>query len=905
MRIGFDGSALRPERTGVGYYTEHLLRHLADAIGPDDELIVLSNCAVETTSPLPARVRVLHDAKHLPRMVWMQTRAPAMLREIHADVAHFTNGMMPLRIATPTVVTIHDMSLRLLPRYHPMRRVLLNRPLMDFAARRADLVVTVSDSAKRDIVRLYNLDEDRVRVVHEAAAPHFCPVTDPAALDRVRRKYGLATPTILYVGTIEPRKNLSMLIDAFARRTRSGALDHQLVCVGPYGWRSRGVDESLDRSDVRDRIRFTGYVPFEDLPALYSAADMFVYPSMYEGFGLPVVEAMACGTPVITGSAAAVAEVGGEAVEQVGRLDADGLGDALVRLARDPDRRRQLSESGLVRAARFSWARAARESLTLYREVIATSAATTRSARAAHAVAAGATSAVDVVIGQAYYLRFDPKLWQARQPYAPLGALYAAACVRQRGYRVALFDAMLAETEAEWAAALDRHRPKYAVIYEDSFNYLSKMCLLRMREAALTMIAAARSRHIPVIVSGSDASDHPATYLDGGADVVVTGEGEVTLVELLDALEGKQPGGIARVDGIAHRAGGGRLARTKPREIIRDLDALPLPAWDLVDVDRYRSIWHAHHGYHSMNVATTRGCPYHCNWCAKPIYGQRYTVRSPEQVAAEVGWLKQTFRPDHLWMADDIFGLRPGWIERYASLVEQHDVAIPFKCLLRADQVTPAIAGALARARCRTAWIGAESGSQRILDAMEKGTRVEQIDLATRLLHGAGIDVGFFLQFGYPGETQEDIARTLAMVRRCRPDDIGVSVSYPLPGTTFYQRVQAQLGRKQNWIDSNDLAMMYQATYVPDFYRVLHALVHAEFRAQRAADDLVHALGHPLSVRPRHGRALVHFVSRHAAAPWLRRRVDRLARQSTAQPSVLPIAVLSPQAAAVPTEQPQ
>ena len=235
-----------------------------------------------------------------------------------------------------------------------------------------------------------------------------------------------------------------------------------------------------------------------------------------------------------------------------------------------------------------------------------------------------------------------------------------------------------------------------------------------------------------------------------------------------------------------------------------------------------------------MNLVTTRGCPYHCNWCAKPIYGQRYTARSPEHVVEEMAWLKRTYRPDHLWIADDIFGLKPGWIERFAELVAERGADVLFKCLLRADESHRRRRSSPRAAGCRTAWIGAESGSQRILDAMEKGTRVEQITDAARLLHAAGIQVGFFLQFGYPGETRDDIERTLQMVRDCRPDDIGVSVSYPLPGTTFYQRVQAQLGQKQNWVDSNDLAMMYHATYVPEFYRVLHEAVHAEFRPRKA-----------------------------------------------------------------------
>jgi radical SAM superfamily enzyme YgiQ (UPF0313 family) len=345
--------------------------------------------------------------------------------------------------------------------------------------------------------------------------------------------------------------------------------------------------------------------------------------------------------------------------------------------------------------------------------------------------------------------------------------------------------------------------------------------------------------------------------------------------------------------------------RTRPRDIIRDLDALPRPAWDLVDVDRYRAIWRGRHGYFSMNVSTTRGCPYHCNWCAKPIYGQRYTARSPESVVDEIAWLKATYRPDHLWMADDIFGLKPGWVERFAHLTAAKKAAVPFKCLMRADGVTDAVTGALRSARCHTVWIGAESGSQRVLDAMEKGTRVEQIRDATARLHGAGIAVGFFLQFGYPGETLDDVALTLAMVRACRPDDIGISVSYPLPGTPFHDRVKMQLGEKQNWIDSDDLALMYRGTYVPDFYRALHALVHADFRARRAVELFGPATHPSLASYPRRLRLAGSGLWQATKLPFLRRQLRRLSRlENPASPPAL-VPLLTRQAAARPTEQPR
>ena len=516
---------------------------------------------------------------------------------------------------------------------------------------------------------------------------------------------------------------------------------------------------------------------------------------------------------------------------------------------------------------------------------------------------------VDVLFGQAYFLRFDPKLWEAQQPYAPLGTLYAAAAVRQRGYSVALFDAMLAESEADWDVSLALHRPRLAVIYEDSFNYLSKMCLLRMRKAAMKMMAAARSRGVTVIVAGSDASDHPDLYLEGGADLVVSGEGEITLGDVMDKLNGRNDRPLATIPGLCLRAPDGQLIRTPARPIVRDLDTIPDPAWDLVDVDRYRRVWMQRHGYFSMNIVTTRGCPYHCNWCAKPIYGQRYTTRTPQRVAAEIEGLCASYRPDHLWIADDIFGLKPGWIEQFAAIVAGRGSIVPFKCLMRADGVTEATARALRAAGCRTVWIGAESGSQRVLDWMEKGTRVDQIETATRRLHDVGIEVGFFLQFGYPGETFADIELTLDMVRRCRPDDIGVSVSYPLPGTTFYERVKADLGDKRNWVDSGDLDMMYHATYAPDFYRALHALVHAEFRSHRALDVLVGLGRRPRLIGRRAGRELVAGLAQALKRAALRRKVEALARHgvpdtaTTATPVLIPL--LSQQAAAVPSEQPQ
>ena len=420
------------------------------------------------------------------------------------------------------------------------------------------------------------------------------------------------------------------------------------------------------------------------------------------------------------------------------------------------------------------------------------------------------------------------------QPYAPLGTLYAASALRARGHDVALFDAMLATGVSEWDDALAQHQPTFAVLFEDNFNYLSKMCLLRMRDAAFHMLRMARVHGCIAIACGADVTDHAGLYLAAGAHFVILGEGEGSLAELIESLGAALPtSDLTQIPPIAGVMSTRTVVPVR-RPDIRDLDAMPFPAWDLVDVNRYRQIWLKHHGFFSMNMVTTRGCPYHCNWCAKPIWGQRYNVRSPQNVEAELAHLRARYAPDHINFVDDIFGLKPGWVEQFATLmVAGARPVVPFKCLMRADLVQPEIALALVRAGCKTVWIGAESGSQKVLDAMDKGDTVQDIRAASQTLRQHGIAVGFFLQFGYPGETWQDIRLTRQMIQDCAPDDIGISVSYPLPGTKFHDRVRADLGLQHNWTDSADLAMLYAGPYSARFYRRLHRVVHAGFRLQQ------------------------------------------------------------------------
>nr|WP_243039792.1 radical SAM protein [Dyella sedimenti] len=445
-----------------------------------------------------------------------------------------------------------------------------------------------------------------------------------------------------------------------------------------------------------------------------------------------------------------------------------------------------------------------------------------------------------IQVGHSYYLRLDPKQWERGKPYPPLATLQVAALLRQRGHEVALFDAMLADGVEDYAPAVRQQRPDVVVLYEDNFNYLTKMCLDRMREAACQMIGEARAQGARVIVAGSDASDQPGAFLAAGAHAVLIGEGIAPLIELMARLERDPaidtPQWTAGLAGVASLADA-QTRLTRVGVMPPDPRIVGHPAWDLVDMPRYRALWRERHGLFSLNMAASRGCPFRCNWCAKPIWGNHYNRRDARDVAEEMAYLKAEYQPDHIWMADDIFGFHVEWVEAFAAHLESIGGAVPFTIQTRADLISERMAAALKRAGCAEAWIGAESGSQRVLDRMNKGTKVDDLVTARERLGRQGIRVGFFIQLGYLGEQLEDLLATRALIARAAPDDIGVSVSYPLPGTRFYEQVRAQLGAKTHWRDSDDLSMMFRGAYDSEFYRRVRDLLHAQVNLQTTAPD--------------------------------------------------------------------
>ncbi len=452
-----------------------------------------------------------------------------------------------------------------------------------------------------------------------------------------------------------------------------------------------------------------------------------------------------------------------------------------------------------------------------------------------------------VLFTHSYFYKYDPKQWKAKQPFPPLATITAASFLRSSGYNVKLFDTAFRIKPEEIIFEIESYKPDFLVIYDDGFNYLTKMCLTNMREAAFRMIEVAKQKNITLIVSSSDATDHYEKYINAGADFIIVGEAEHTLKELLDFLNSGSEN-ISDVDGIIFKDEN-RVVKTNPRQIERNLDNFPMAAWDLVNISDYKKIWNEGRKEFSLNIATTRGCPFRCNWCAKPIYGNRYNSRSPQNVIDEIEYLQKKFGVNYFWFCDDIFGLKPGWVQEFRDLIRQRNLKFRYKIQSRVDLLLKEdTVEALAQSGADVVWVGAESGSQKILDAMDKGTTVDEIFKATNLLKSKNIKVAFFLQFGYLGETKEDIQKTIQMVLDLMPDEIGISVSYPLPGTQFYDIVKEQLKGKTNWTDSDDLSLMFRNTYQPAYYKKLHRYVHKVYKKKIGVNSLRNILLKPLSV---------------------------------------------------------
>jgi radical SAM superfamily enzyme YgiQ (UPF0313 family) len=432
-----------------------------------------------------------------------------------------------------------------------------------------------------------------------------------------------------------------------------------------------------------------------------------------------------------------------------------------------------------------------------------------------------------IVISHSYYLYYDPKEAANRKPYPPLASLTLAGWIKEKlNIDVDFYDVMFDKDESGLADYLNHTKPDIFILYDDDFNFLTKMCLENMRNGIHNALSRVEKKGL-FIAHGSDASDQAGKYLKAGFDIVVHRNAEKVVVDIIDEYHKDHSLELKSIPGISFYDGD--VINSPPIKINFPLEEAPIPRWDIIDLTPYRKMWLSNHGYFSLNISTTHGCPYNCNWCAKPLYGRIYKAVPASFAASQFKFIAEELNADHIWITDDIFALKHGWITQFADELEKLNCRVPYKCLSRSDLITENFAEELKRSGCDEVWLGVESGSQKILNTMEKGLTLEDTYKANSLLKNSGIKVGFFIQYGYPGEDLVDIRKTLAMIKKCLPDYIGISVSYPLKGTPFYERVVHTMGDKTNWDDSGDLALMYSGKFSANFYRALHKFTHHYF----------------------------------------------------------------------------
>ncbi len=435
---------------------------------------------------------------------------------------------------------------------------------------------------------------------------------------------------------------------------------------------------------------------------------------------------------------------------------------------------------------------------------------------------------MDLLLTHGFFLSEDPKELEIMKPYPPMGILYLASHLRARGFEVEVFDT----TFSSWLQ-LQKHLatvpPTVLGIYAN----------LMTRGNVLRILSSAKEAGWKTIVGGPEPGAYVEEYLAAGADVVVIGEGEVTLEELVPVLKKETRAGLSKVHGIAFRHADGRTERTPPRVQIADLDGQPWPSRESISIERYLETWRRYHGAGSVSMITARGCPYECQWCSHEVYGKTHRRRKPASVVDELEWILTRYNPDMLWFADDVFTIHHGWLTQFAAEMKRRNISIPFECISRADRVNERVADVLAEMGCFRIWIGSESGSQRVLDAMRRGVTIKQVQNAMGLCKARGIQTGMFLMWGYEGEEWEDIRATIEHVKVSNPDIFLTTVAYPIRGTSYFREVQDRVVSSKNWRESSDRDLEIRGRHSRQYYRHADLLLRSEVELDRLMNSNV------------------------------------------------------------------
>jgi anaerobic magnesium-protoporphyrin IX monomethyl ester cyclase len=437
----------------------------------------------------------------------------------------------------------------------------------------------------------------------------------------------------------------------------------------------------------------------------------------------------------------------------------------------------------------------------------------------------------DILLTHGYFLCEDDKEQKIMKPYPTLGLLYLSAYLRRAGFSVEVFDT----TFSTRASLADR-------LADGAGGVLGIYTNLITRGPVVDVVRLARTHGWTVVLGGPESANYPAEYLDHGAHVVVLGEGEETLAELLPALASRGPHRLHGVDGTVFRDDEGKLVVNPARAQIPDLDTLPWPDREQIDIDAYVRVWRTHHGMGSVNLITSRGCPYRCRWCSHAVYGYTHRRRSVTDCADELAHIVERYQPDLVWYSDDVFTIHHGWILEYARELSRRGLRVPFETISRADRLKPsahrgvdaeALFRTLAEMGCWRLWIGSESGSQRLLDAMQRDVTVEEVRWATRTAQRHGIQVGMFLMWGYGDETEEDIEETIEHLKKAAPNTFVTTVAYPIKGTPYFADVADRVVSEGEWKERTDRAFRIRGRHSRRYYAEADSWLRAAVEAHR------------------------------------------------------------------------
>jgi anaerobic magnesium-protoporphyrin IX monomethyl ester cyclase len=440
---------------------------------------------------------------------------------------------------------------------------------------------------------------------------------------------------------------------------------------------------------------------------------------------------------------------------------------------------------------------------------------------------------VKIILTHGYFLSTDIKEQEIMRPYVPLGILYISSYLDSQGFANDVFDATFS-SPLEQRSYLVKEQPDVLGVYTNLMTKIQVLELIKFIKGSPSL------SHCKVVLGGPEVRHHQRKFLDYGADIVVVGEGELTMLDLMKHHAGQGFERLEEIAGISYLGPKGELIQNKERELNDDLDAMPFPARDKINLQQYFDVWKAKHGESTISISTMRGCPYDCKWCSRAVYGQSYRRRSAEKVVDEMLELKSKYQFDKIWFVDDVFTVNYPWMRLFADEVKRRNAAMPFEIISRSDRLNEEMLSLLKESGCFRVWIGAESGSQKVIDAMSRRVKVKQVREMIKLTRSMGIEAGTFIMLGYPGERESDIKETLQHLLHSDPDHYTITLAYPIKGTPLYEEVQPYFTTNLDWAKSNDRMIDFKRRYTRKYYDYAIRWIYNEVAFHKASKKAFH-----------------------------------------------------------------